>query len=112
MICRSVVALASALVVAGYIGLMPQNAQAKSWTITQRQEKLSREITQGRKSGELTLKEADSLQNGLDDLISKEGKMKDSNAGKLSYKDQEKLEKELNKISVQMFKLKLAKRTE
>jgi hypothetical protein len=91
--------------------VQPTVAQAKvHYTITQRQEMLRKEVNAGQKANELTLKEADSLRDRLTSITEDESKMKAKNGGKLSYKDEGKIEKKLNSISVDMTKQKLAKR--
>jgi hypothetical protein len=87
-----------------------QPALAKKWTISQRQLALRKEVDSGLKANELTLKEAQGLRDRLDAISNDETKMKAKNAGQLSYKDQGKLEKKLNSISVDIQKDKLAKR--
>jgi hypothetical protein len=95
------------------VGIFSQNpALAKrNWTVTQRQVQLNKEVTGGQKANELTLKEATDLRDRLSGITNDEQKMKSKNGGKLSYKDEGKLEKKLNSISVDMQKEKLAKRT-
>jgi hypothetical protein len=85
---------------------------AKHYTITQRQEMLNKEVSAGLKANELTLKEANKLKDRLTDVRNRIEKMKAKNAGKLSYKDEGKVEKDLNAISVDMQKEKLAKRVQ
>jgi hypothetical protein len=87
-----------------------QPASAKKWTISQRQVALRKEVDSGLKANELTLKEAQGLRDRLDSVTDDETKMKAKNAGQLSYKDQGKLEKKLNSISLDMQKDKLNKR--
>jgi hypothetical protein len=90
----------------------PETAEARRhYTITQRQVALRAEVNSGQKSNDLTLKEADALRDRLTGITEEETKMKAKNGGKLSYKDEGKLEKKLNSISVDMTKEKLAKRT-
>jgi hypothetical protein len=104
--------VAISLVSFGIFG-QPNMAEARKRpvTITQRQVTLRAEVNSGQKSDELTLKEADSLRDRLTGITEDETKMKSKNGGKLSYKDEGKLEKKLNSISVDMQKEKLAKRT-
>jgi hypothetical protein len=102
--------VAISLVSFGIFG-QPNMAEAKRpVTITQRQVALRAEVNSGQKSNDLTLKEANDLRDRLDGITADEAKMKSKNAGKLSYKDEGKLEKKLNSISVDMQKEKLAKR--
>jgi peptidoglycan hydrolase CwlO-like protein len=83
---------------------------ARKWTITQRIEAEQSRINKGEKSGELTKKEADDLRGTISDINTKIGKMKEKNAGKLSYKDEGKIEKQLNGVTVKYTKLSLEKR--
>jgi hypothetical protein len=100
-----VAALSLALLLVGVNGV-----EAKKWTITQRQEALSSEINKGQKSGDLTLKEADALRGEASGISEKIEKMKSNNGGKLSYADENKVEKSLNKLSQRIQKLQLEKR--
>lgn len=86
------------------------DAEAKKWTITQRHEALSKEIAKGEKSGELTLKEAEGLRSECDKITARIDKMKSKNGGKLSYTDENRLEKDLNKLSQRIQAKELAKR--
>lgn len=83
---------------------------AKKWTVTQRQEQLAKETGTGEKANELTKKEADDVRSDLADISSRIAKMKEKNGGKLSYKDEGKIEKALNDVSLKIQKLKLQKR--
>lgn len=83
---------------------------AKKYTITDRQTVLRQKVAAGVKKNELTAKEADKLNGRLDDIDLAVTKMKTKNNGQLSYKDQGKLEKKLNSISIDMEKWELAKR--
>jgi hypothetical protein len=73
---------------------------------------LTKEIDADQKSGELTLKEAESLKKHLSKITEQETNWKNENGGKLSYANQEQLEKELNKISLTLKKKQLQKRVE
>jgi hypothetical protein len=88
------------------------SAKAKQWTITERQQALSSKVDKGEKSNELTKKEADKLRSRLSDVDDKIQKAKDKNGGKLSYKDEGKIEKILNSISVDLDKEELDKRVQ
>src|SRR5262245_6981455 len=92
------------------LALIPCAAQAKNWTITQRQDAQRKMIDAAQKSNELTLKEADALRHRLDKIQTAEIKMKSANGGQLSYKDKAKLEKDLNGVSLRIQKYKLKKR--
>jgi len=94
----------------GFLSLAP--AEAKKWTVTKRQEKLCCEIDQARKSNQLTSQEADNLKAEVDRVKEKEQKMKDKNAGELSYSDNTELERDLNKVSNKLHKKTLEKRVE
>jgi 5-bromo-4-chloroindolyl phosphate hydrolysis protein len=91
------------------ISTLQQPAQA-GWTIYQRQVRLKKEAAQGMKANELTKKEYDGLLESLEDINTRIRKMKEKNAGKLSIKDQGKIERSLNDISVKITKLRLEKR--
>lgn len=80
-------------------------------TITDRLEILSKKIDKGQKANELTLKEADKLRTTISDIKEKIQKAKDKNGGKLSYEDENKIEKDLNKVSVKLTAKELDKRT-
>jgi len=101
----AIVSLVLALLVGGL-----NCAEAKKWTITQRQEALSSEINKGQKSGDLTLKEADGLRDEASGISEKIEKMKSNNGGKLSYADENKIEKALNKLSQRIQAKQLEKR--
>jgi|GEM_PF-477856 len=83
----------------------------KPMTITDRIEELSKKIDAGQKANELTLEEADDLRGKITKLNEKIDKWKSKNGGKLSYKDQNAAEKDLNKVSVKLLEKQLAKRT-
>src|SRR5438477_7844978 len=80
--------------------LLALPSDAKKWTIYERQVKLNDEIAAGQKSGDLTLKEATTLHDDAEDISKSIAKMKDKNAGKLTYKDETNIEKRLNKLSL------------
>lgn len=84
----------------------------KPYTITDREEILAKKIDVAYKDNQLTLKEQKNLQDKLDRVRTDEQKMKDKNGGKLSYKDQTSLEKELNSISTKLHGKMLDKRVE
>jgi hypothetical protein len=101
-----------AVAVAALVALSLSPAQAKKWTVTQRQEKLSIEIDRAFKANQLTLDEADGMKKEAAKIATKEEKMKSKNGGKLSYSDDTELEKELNKLSVKLHKKMLEKRVQ
>ena len=84
----------------------------KQWTIYERQVELTKRIASGEKANELTLKEADKLRKRMADINERVEKAKAKNGGKISYKDEGKIEKDLNKVSLDIQKLKLEKRVE
>jgi hypothetical protein len=91
----------------------PASAEAphkKPYTVTDRQNELRKKVAVAAKQNELTQKEASKLNQMLDDVDADIQKMKSKNAGKLSYKDEGKVEKRLNKVSLDLQKYQLAKR--
>ena len=82
----------------------------KKITIEDRQDQLMSNINQSQQSGELTIKEARKLRSELADLAHKKAKLKTKKNNKLTEDDMTKLESDLNKISVEITSLKLAKR--
>lgn len=88
------------------------SVQAKKLSVYERQVKLTKEVEKAQSNKELTLKEADHLRERLTNLNERKEKMMSKNAGKLSYKDEEKLEKTLNSISVDIQKKRLDKRVQ
>ena len=90
---------------------LPQMAEAKKpYTITDRQVELRKKVQVAFKKNELTAKEQTKLNDQLDDIDADIAKAKDKNGGKLSYKDEGKMEKRLNKVSVDLQKWQLEKR--
>lgn len=104
----------SALVVLAILQIAPQSSEARArrYTLTQRHEILAAKINRMQKSGELTLKEANSLRDDNADVWKRVAKMKAKNGGKLSYENQADIEKALNKISNRIHAKSLAKRVE
>ncbi len=82
----------------------PQSAEAKKWTVTERIEKLSKEIDEGRSANELTTKQVDALKKSVDSLKSKMEKMKDKNGGKLSVPDTKALHDDMTELSVKIYR--------
>lgn len=82
-------------------------AEAKKWTVTQRVEKLSAEIDQGRKANELTVKQVEQLKGMCSDITERMAKMKEKNGNKLSVPDTKKLHDDMTDISVKMLKMRL-----
>src|SRR5271156_1038069 len=94
------------------IGLLSLPADAKKWTIYERQVKLSGEIDAGQKSGDLTAKECESLKKEASKITEDIAVRKAKNAGKLSVDDENDIEKKLNKLSLKIQKEKLEKRVQ
>lgn len=82
-------------------------ADAKRWTVTQRIEKLSAEIDEGRKANELTAKQVDSLKKEIATLKERIEKMQSKNDGKLSLPDQRKLHDDMTELSVKILRMRL-----
>ena len=101
-----VVALSSLV----FLPLSP--AQAKKWTITERQARLSSEINRAYRGNQLTQDEADGMRKDAAKIAAKTEKMKSKNGGKLSYSDNTELEKDLNKLSIKLQKKMLEKRVQ
>jgi hypothetical protein len=94
----------------GLIVSSPNAEARRHYTITNRINALSSKINAGQKANELTLKEADSLRGDIADINSKIDKDKSKNGGKLSYRDENIVEKKLNSVSEKLQKKELAKR--
>jgi hypothetical protein len=93
------------------ISILTSPATAKRpYTITERIETFQKDIARDQKTGDLTKKEADDLRDSLSKVNEKITKMKSKNGGKLSYKDEGKIEKELNDVSLDLKKRELNKR--
>ena len=105
--------LATAMLVQCAISL-PQSTQARShhYTISQRHNALLAKINRFQKTGDLTLREANSLRDENADIYRREAKMKSKNGGKLSYKDINKIESDLNDLSNRIHKKSLNKRVD
>lgn len=86
---------------------LPQGVLAKKWTVTERIQKLSKDIDEGRKANELTAKQVESLKNDLVDLQAKMDKMKAKNDGKLSIPDTKKLHDDMTALSVKIYKQRM-----
>lgn len=96
---------AAALIFAAVFLAAP--AFAKKWTVTERVEKLSKEIDEGRKANELTVKQETGLKEMIAGIKAKMEKMKAKNGGKLSVPDTKKLHDDMTDISVKMLKMRL-----
>jgi len=103
---RALIVLAAASLLIG----LASSSQARKWTIYERQVAEQKRINGGEHSGELTKKEADGLRDDMSDIANRISKMKDKNGGKISYSDEGKLEKNLNKVTLKIEKLRLEKR--
>ena len=90
------------------------SAEAKEWSIDDRQQALMQQINEGQKAKELTVKEAKSLRKDLANLAKKKANMKTKakSGNALTKENQTELEGDLNKISVDIQKLKLEKRVQ
>lgn len=106
------IAIANIIVLGSSFCLLQPAQAVRHYTITQRQAVLQKDIAADIKNGNLTLKEANSLKDELADIAANETKMKNANGGKLGIKDEQKLEGELNKVSLKIKKKELKKRTE
>lgn len=102
---RSKTALAMAGILSLFLVCAP--ADAKKWTVTQRLEKISKEIDEGRSANELTTKQVEDLKKDIADVKERMEKMKEKNGGKLSIPDTNKVHKELNELSVRTLRLRL-----
>lgn len=91
--------------------LLAPQADAKL-TITQRQNILLKKINRAERANELTHKEAQGLRDKRLSIIAMEARMRNRNNGKLSYSDINKVEKELNSLSLKIQKKALAKRVD
>ena len=100
-------ALAFAGILAILLTCSPLPAEAKKWTVTERMEKISKEIDEGRNGNELTTKQVDDLKKEIADVKERMEKMKTKNGGKLSIPDTTKIHKDLTDISVKTLRLRL-----
>lgn len=104
---RAMITIAmSALLFAGAY-FSPLSAEAKKWTVTQRVEKLSKEIDEGRSANELTTKQVDSLKKMVDEIKTRMEKMKNKNGGKLSVPDTKSLHDDMTNLSVKIYKQRM-----
>ncbi|HEY9679862.1 MAG TPA: hypothetical protein V6C76_17800 [Drouetiella sp.] len=104
---RTSILVAAMAMLIGFQTLQPAEAR---YTIYQRQVALQRDIQKGVHANELTKDEYESLKDSMADISKRIEKMKSKNFGKLSIKDQGKIERSLNDVSVKIQKLRLAKR--
>ncbi len=105
--------LASAMVLQMAMA-MPQSSEARArrYTISQRHTALLAKINRFQRSGELTLKEANSLREENSDIYRREARMKSKNGGNLSYKDMARIENDLNDLSNKIHRKSLNKRVD
>lgn len=96
-------ALISTLFLAGSLG----PALAKKWTVTDRLEKLSAEVKEGRRAYELTDGQVESLNKEIAGIRSRIEKMKARNAGQLSIPDTRRVHQMLNDVSIKILRLRL-----
>jgi hypothetical protein len=87
-------------------------ADARKYTIYQRQIALKSRINRAERAKELTFKEAKHYRSELADVQHDKDKMMSKNNGKLSYEDTTRLEKKLNHISAAVQKRELEKRVD
>ena len=92
--------------------LVAFSAEAKNWTVDERQQELMQQVNEGQKAKELTVKEAKSMRKALADLAKKKAKMNAKTKNNLTKDNVTELESDLNKISVDIQKLKLEKRVQ
>lgn len=105
--------LVSAVVVAVIVAAGSSSpADAKKYTIYQRQIALKNRVNKAERAKELTFKEAQNFRDDLAEIQEDKEKMTCKNNGKLSYEDENKLEKKLNRISTSIQKHKLEKRVD
>ncbi|MBC7997028.1 MAG: hypothetical protein IAF58_03750 [Leptolyngbya sp.] len=103
------------LLVFAVLQVAPQSSEARTrakLTITQRHEILIAKINRMQKANELTVKEATNLRDDANDIWEKVSRMKSKNGGKLSYKNIDEIEKDLNRLSTSIHKKALEKRVE
>lgn len=112
MIVQLVIAM---LLVFAVFEVAPQSSEARTrtkLTITQRHDILKAKINRMQKANELTVKEANNLRDDANDIWEKVSRMKSKNGGKLSYKNIDEIEKDLNGLSTSIHKKALEKRVE
>ncbi|HEY9869122.1 MAG TPA: hypothetical protein V6D08_08140 [Candidatus Obscuribacterales bacterium] len=80
---------------------------AKKWTVTDRLEKLSSEVDEGRQAVELTDKQQADLKKQIADIKESIEKMKARNNGQLSIPDERNIHRKLNDLSVKILRLRL-----
>jgi hypothetical protein len=101
-------AVVAAIVSASFVA----PADARKYTIYQRQAALKTRIAKAERAKELTYKEARNFKDDLSEVQTDKRRYMDKNNGKLSYEDISKLEKKLNRISAGVQKRALEKRVD
>ncbi len=77
-------------------------AQARPWTVEQRQAKLMQDVNAGQKSGVLTAKESKKLRKRLSNVARSKAKMTAKMNGKLTKADTANLQKRIDKASTEI----------
>ncbi len=98
-----------AILISQYVMTPPADAKL---TVTQRQNILLKKINRAERANELTRKEAQGLRDKRNDIVAMEARMRSKNNGRLSYADINRVEKELNSLSLKIQKKSLAKRVD
>ena len=101
-------AVVAAIVSASFVA----PADARKYTIYQRQAALKTRIAKAERAKELTYKEASNFKDDLSEVQRDKQRYMEKNNGKLSYEDISKLEKKLNRISAGVQKKALEKRVD
>ena len=104
---RNGAVLAAAVMLSMLLALSPLPSFAKKWTVTEHLEHISRDIEEGRKANELTVKQVEGLKQDVVSIQAKMEKMKQKNGGKLSIPDTKKLHQDLTDLSVKTLKTRL-----
>lgn len=90
--------------------VLAEPAWAKAWTVDQRQAQQMKDINAGQKSGQLTVKQSETLRKRLAHIARKKAKMRSKERGSLSTTDTAKLHDGFNKVSSNISKMKNEKR--
>ncbi len=101
------IALSFFLIATFALGSSLAPALAKKWTVTERMDKLTAEVKEGRKANELTDKQVENLNKDMAAVKAKIETMKAKNAGQLSVPDTRKVHQMLNDISVNTLRFRL-----
>ncbi len=89
------------------IAFAPSECLAKKWSVTERIDRLSKDIDEGAKANELTTKQVETLKKMAADIKERMETMKAKNSGKLSLPDTRKLHNEMNDLSVKTLRDRL-----